>query len=68
MDEARQFYQIVCAIYDVKVEEAIRWLKEDLIGFYFEETGDTITRIDHFQFLTFDGPYCHCVATCTVER
>ena len=64
-----EFYQIVCAIYDVKVEEAIRWLKEDLIRFHFEETGGTITRIDHFQFLLGDGsPYCHCVATCTVER
>ena len=64
-----QFYQIVCAIYDVNVEEAIKWLKEDLIGFEFEETGDVITRIDHFQILTFSSsPYCHCVATCTVER
>ena len=67
-DDAKEFYQIVCAGYDMSVEDAIQWLKTDLIGFEFE-TGEFIVRIDHFQFLTFAGsPYCHCVATCTVER
>jgi len=62
-------HQIVCAVYDVDVETAIDWLKNDLIGFHFEETGEVITHIDHFQFLTFSGsPYCHCVATCTISQ
>ena len=61
-------YQKIYALYDVRIGELEDWLKNELIGFADEETGDEIVGIDHFQILGGTGPYYSCIVLVRVAR